>query len=201
MQKTYRYIQPFKFYMILAAIIVLLTSVSIFGETLNHFSDPQTIQYLFVQLNPNQTAPSEKTRSPAPEKNSAVPDPSSKSEVHPVKVDPFVPLIKDSEPSSPQANDVKTECIGHSPLEQYDVSQLKLAGVVHRPSGSSAIVENAAGKGYVITKGSPIGIHCGKVTEILEDKIIIQEKDGGSLRSIELKLQKPQKEENIIKKN
>jgi len=83
-----------------------------------------------------------------------------------------------------------------TPLEKYDLSQLKLTGIIHSPSGDRALVEESSGRGYVVTIGTYIGIHSGKVSEIAFDRIIIEEEGEDSLGKIsilkkELLLQKP----------
>lgn len=62
-----------------------------------------------------------------------------------------------------------------TPLEKLDFSQLKLAGIIRSPSGNKALVEETSGKGYVITKGTYMGIDSGRVVKILEDKVIVYE--------------------------
>ena len=58
------------------------------------------------------------------------------------------------------------------------------------------MVEDATGKGYVLMPGTFIGINSGKVTEILKDRVIVEEKTKDFLGRVqtdmrELKLQKP----------
>ena len=82
-----------------------------------------------------------------------------------------------------------------TPLEKVSLSQLKLAAVMLAPSGDKALVEEASGKGYVITQGTYIGRNSGQVVDILMDRIIIEEmaKDllGKSVvKRIEMMLQK-----------
>ena len=112
------------------------------------------------------------------------------------KLDPFVPLFKD-EPAAPQkVGERQRRRIPQTPLERVDLSQLKLAGVIRAPKGSRALVEEASGKGYIVARGTYMGINSGKVTEILKDRIIVEEEVEDVLGKImpqkrELKLQKP----------
>ncbi len=62
-----------------------------------------------------------------------------------------------------------------TPLERYDVGQLKLTAVLASDVDPSAMVENAAGRGFPVRKGTKIGTNRGEVVEILADKIIILE--------------------------
>ena len=47
--------------------------------------------------------------------------------------------------------------------------------VISTPEGNTALVEDSAGKGYIIKKGTEIGKNEGKVTKILKDKVIVEE--------------------------
>ncbi|MGD2096923.1 MAG: pilus assembly protein PilP [Desulfobacterales bacterium] len=83
-----------------------------------------------------------------------------------------------------------------SPLEALDPSQLRLVGVMLSDKGNKALVEDASGKGYMINEGTHIGLNAGKVSQILKDRLIIEEKieDAyGKIRTQKriLKLYKP----------
>ena len=109
------------------------------------------------------------------------------------KIDPFIPWY---EGERKPASDSERKRIPLSPLERVDLSQLKLVGIVLSASGNKALVEESSGKGYVISKGTYIGLNRGKVSKILRDRVIIMESIsyGGSsatTRRKELKLQKP----------
>ena len=85
------------------------------------------------------------------------------------KPDPFKPFIqltpvRDASRSGPL-----------TPLQKYDISQLKLVAIISNPEGNIALVEDATGKGYFLKKGTWIGKNDGKVTKILKDKVIIEE--------------------------
>ncbi len=93
------------------------------------------------------------------------------------KIDPFAPLFREEKPAA-----VKTVkkgkgkiCIPLTPLQRSDLSQLKLVGIIRSASGNKAMVEEASGKGYVIKKGTYIGINCGTVREILKDRVFVDE--------------------------
>lgn len=62
-----------------------------------------------------------------------------------------------------------------TPLQRYDVSELKLVGVLKAPGGYRALVEDAGGKGFIIGKGTLIGPGDGRVKEIRKDRVIIEE--------------------------
>lgn len=117
-----------------------------------------------------------------------------------VKVDPFMPLFKEEKPEPPkQVDTAKKETkkrVPLTPLEKIDLSQLKLVGIIRSPSGDKALVEEANGKGYIVTKGTYIGINSGRIIGITENGIIVEEEIEDVLGKViinktELKLQKP----------
>jgi type IV pilus assembly protein PilP len=106
------------------------------------------------------------------------------------KRDPFKPFITLG-PKKP------TSTARLTPLQRYDVSELKLVGVLKGPAGYRALVEDASGKGFIISKGTLIGRENGRVKEIHEDRVIIKQtrKDiFGQIkdREISIRLRKPE---------
>jgi len=101
-------------------------------------------------------------------------EPEKKEEVYTYnpagKPDPFKPFIQ-------LAPFKETSRGGRlTPLQKYDISQLKLVAIITIPKGNNvALVEDSAGKGYFLKKGTVIGKNDGKVMSILKDKVIIQE--------------------------
>lgn len=91
------------------------------------------------------------------------------------KLDPFEPLLKEKEVAAvmPRKKTEKRKPL--TPLEKLDLSQLQLVGVIRSLSGNRALVEDATGKGYVVTKGTYIGTRSGKIVEILADRVIVAE--------------------------
>jgi type IV pilus assembly protein PilP len=83
-----------------------------------------------------------------------------------------------------------------TPLQKLNVSQLKVVGIIISPTGNKALVEDPAGKGYVITIGTYVGSNFGRVTMILKDRIIVEEEVEDfftgkmKLQPVELRLQK-----------
>jgi type IV pilus assembly protein PilP len=62
-----------------------------------------------------------------------------------------------------------------SPLEQFELGQLKLVGIVWNTKDPRAMVEDSNGLGYTIKVGTPIGANDGKVKAINLDEVIIEE--------------------------
>lgn len=112
------------------------------------------------------------------------------------KIDPFVPLFKEEPVKTPQSGTKREKREPSTPLEMVDLSQLKLTAVLRSPSGLRAMVEDPAGKGYIIGIGTYIGTHSGKVVKIMKDRIVVEEEIEDALGHIvnqdtELKFQKP----------
>jgi len=116
------------------------------------------------------------------------------------RVDPFQPLFEEKPVIPGDTADAekqkKKRRMPLTPLERVDLSQLKLVGIIQAPSGNKALVEEASGKGYIIKKGTFIGIHAGRVLEIQKDRVVVEEEVENvlgqfTLEQKELKLQKP----------
>ena len=85
------------------------------------------------------------------------------------KADPFKPFIQIFSARNRSRSGPLT------PLQKYEINQLKLVAVISTPEGNTALVEDSAGKGYIVKKGTEIGKNEGKVTRILKDKVIVEE--------------------------
>ena len=125
--------------------------------------------------------PPAKTKSPAVEKKKeepakvaelSVPEKKEEKEFtyNPAgKPDPFKPFIQ----LTPLREFLRGAPL--TPLQKYDLSQLKLVAIISAPEGNIALVEDATGKGYFLKRGVWIGKNDGKVTKILKDKVVIEE--------------------------
>lgn len=114
------------------------------------------------------------------------------------RFDPFEPLFKEQPDvqETPKATGKREKRKPQTPLERVALSQLKVTAIIRSPSGNRALVEDATGKGYVVKKGTYIGLNAGQVVDIDKDRIVIEEEVEnvmGELRieNSELKLQKP----------
>ena len=87
------------------------------------------------------------------------------------KTDPFRSFLINHETGSQ-----KTKKRPKTYLETLDLSQLELTAVIIGPKGNWAMVRDAKGVGYVIRKGTPIGIYGGVVYQIKEGEVIVQER-------------------------
>jgi type IV pilus assembly protein PilP len=111
------------------------------------------------------------------------------------KRDPFKPFITLG-PKKP----ITTARL--TPLQRYEVSELKLVGILKGPAGYRALVEDASGKGFIITKGTLIGRENGRVKEIHDDRVIIKQthKDiFGQSKEREISIQLKKSEEGGVR--
>jgi type IV pilus assembly protein PilP len=84
------------------------------------------------------------------------------------KPDPFKPFLQLTPFREPRSAPL-------TPLQKYEISQLKLVAVLFTPEGNIGLVEDATGKGYFVKKGTLVGKNDGKVTKILNDRVIVEE--------------------------
>jgi type IV pilus assembly protein PilP len=89
------------------------------------------------------------------------------------KRDPFQPFIAAQSAVKPVDEEIPI-----TPLQKYDLSQLKLVAImVGTGAGEGrAMLEDSEGKGYIIKRGVYVGMNYGKVTAVLKDRVIIQER-------------------------
>lgn len=95
------------------------------------------------------------------------------------KPDPFKPLVveKPEVPPPPlQKAPAEPSKEAATPLEKYDLNQIKLVAIVWNIKEPRAMVEDSAGKGYIITQGTNIGKNKGTVTKISSTGVLITEK-------------------------
>jgi Tfp pilus assembly protein PilP len=85
-------------------------------------------------------------------------------------VDPFKPFIQMGTTGTALPGIPKT------PLQEYDLSQLKLTAIVWMGKGRGfAMVEDSAGKGFTLKTGTYIGKRGGRVKAIQMDRVIVEE--------------------------
>ena len=89
--------------------------------------------------------------------------------------DPFETLVKEK-PVVVEPGPVIDPSRPRGPLERFDLSALKLMGIVWGERGRRAVIRAPDGKGYFVTVGMYMGQNGGKVIAIEEDQLIIEEK-------------------------
>ncbi len=87
------------------------------------------------------------------------------------KRDPFKPFIV-IEPRKPRVKRVKVPL---TPLQKYDLSELKLTAIIIGMGEPRAMVEDNFGKGYILKVGDYIGKNGGRVIKIEKDRVVIRE--------------------------
>ena len=88
--------------------------------------------------------------------------------------------------------------VHHEPVFGTKRDSATLANQAHK--GNKALVEESSGKGYIITKGTYIGVNQGTVIEIQKDRIVVEEEVENiqgeiTVKTRELRLPKPPGEE------
>ena len=61
------------------------------------------------------------------------------------------------------------------PLEQFDVSQLSLVGVVWNAKNARALIQDPSGMSYIVAEGAKIGKNSGRVTKIDDNLVVVKE--------------------------
>ena len=116
------------------------------------------------------------------------------------RIDPFSPLFKAEKPvadvEDPVVGAPKKRRIPKTPLEKIGLDQLKLVATIRAPSGNKGLVEDGKGKGYIVKKGTYIGLNSGIVTHVSSDRVRIEQEvedlmGKRVLQNTEMKLQKP----------
>jgi Tfp pilus assembly protein PilP len=62
-----------------------------------------------------------------------------------------------------------------TPLQRFDLGQLKLVAVIYDTQTPRAVVEDEAGLGYIVKVGTPMGTNNGAVRTIEKGRVIVSE--------------------------
>lgn len=111
------------------------------------------------------------------------------------KVDPFKPFIeltppapagvrapgvapvKPAAPAIPAKPRPKRPTPAPTPLQRFDLAQLKLVGVIAQPEGNLALIEDPTGRGYIVSVGTAIGLKSGIVKKITTEGVVVEEEE------------------------
>ena len=93
------------------------------------------------------------------------------------RTDPFEPFITE-EVLEAEIKEAEEELTG---MRKFEPGQLTLVAIIFRGAQSFAMVQDAAGKGYILKKGTLIG-RSGEVVEIVANKVVIQEESYTATR-------------------
>lgn len=83
------------------------------------------------------------------------------------KRDPFRSFILD------RLNEIDSAAKG--PLEQFDLSQLSVNGIVWETNRQRALIMDPSGHGYIIEEGDVIGKNDGRVVAIDDNVVVVRE--------------------------
>lgn len=123
-----------------------------------------------TSLGPGRTRPASPTP-PAEQTRDAVDDYRYHAEG---RRDPLEPLVKEIPPEvlrpRPRAPERPP-----GPLERFDLSALKLVGIVWGDLGRKALIKAPDGKSYFATLNTYMGKYSGRVIAIADDHLVIEE--------------------------
>lgn len=109
------------------------------------------------------------------------------------KKDPFKPFIV----VAPKAAAVPAKVrVGALPIQNYDVNQFRVIGIVAGLKENRAMIVDPAGKGYVVKEGMLIGKNEGRISKITPAgiEVVEQYQETGKTRKRTVRLTLPRKE-------
>ena len=62
-----------------------------------------------------------------------------------------------------------------TPLQRYEIGQLKLVAIIYDTTQPRAVVEDDQGLGYIVRVGTAIGANGGRVRDIERGRVLIEE--------------------------
>jgi type IV pilus assembly protein PilP len=86
------------------------------------------------------------------------------------KRDPFLPPFSTAAPETTTTTDE-----ARTPLQRFDLGQLKLVGVIWATEEPKALIEDGGGLGYIVTRGTLIGSKGGIVKMIEPKRVVVEE--------------------------
>ncbi len=102
------------------------------------------------------------------------------------KTDPFKPFVRLELPTPAKKGPEKKKYTGHlTPLQRVPLDKVRVTGIAGSASKRVAMVEDGAGKGYIVYLGTLIGDNGGRVIQILPDRVVVEEKVGEGTRGKE----------------
>jgi type IV pilus assembly protein PilP len=129
-------------------------------------------------------------KKPAQKKPPETPKPAVQADTKPYsytsagKADPFRPLVVDTSTLKAAAAQPRDRSF-LTPLQKYELKDLKLVAIVVGEGEPTAMLEDPTGYGYVVRKGTLVGPNDGIVERILPNGLVIREKMYNSLGEVE----------------
>lgn len=106
--------------------------------------------------------------------------------------EPFKSLVAEELPAVEDVIVMPTPgAVIETPLQKFDVNELKLKGILLGGLGDYARIEAPDGKSYTINVGTPVGQHGGKVTSITDNTVLVKETihyESGKVEEVETPL-------------
>jgi type IV pilus assembly protein PilP len=107
------------------------------------------------------------------------------------KPDPFLPFITMEILARQKIEKKEKEAVfSIFPLQRAEAERYRVVGIAGDKDHRVAICEDAAKKFYPLLIGTRIGLHNGKVVEIMADRVIVEEIENKKAKRIILKLRK-----------
>jgi len=163
---------------ILTTALILLVGSPVLGQSMAPAMAAKALEASKTAAPPQPVSKAEKIEKPATvaqPTGAAVAAPESKAEpgegprLAPGRRDPFRPITLNVRAVSTRRRE------NLSPLERFEIGQLKLVGVVWNVKEPTALVEDSSGLGYMVKVGTPIGSNDGRIREVRRDSLIVDE--------------------------
>jgi type IV pilus assembly protein PilP len=105
-----------------------------------------------------------------------------------MNLDPFRPFVEIE--VATKKKEEKKDLSSIFPLQRAETEKFRVVGIAGDQMRRVAIVEDVAKKFYPLFTGTHIGLHNGKVIEIMADRVIVEEQESKKAKRIILKLHK-----------
>jgi len=84
-----------------------------------------------------------------------------------------------------------------TPLERFDLSQLQVTAIIWSSERPRALIRDPAGKGYIVSAGTPIGKNKGRIVSIEDNLVLVKEtyvdfRDRATTKEVEMRLYESQ---------
>jgi type IV pilus assembly protein PilP len=163
---------------ILTAALILLAGSSVLAQSIAPATASKALEVPKTAAPRQPVSKAEKTEKPAAaaqptDAASAASETKAESpdgpRLAPGRRDPFRPITLNVRAVSTRRRE------NLSPLERFEIGQLKLVGVVWNVKEPTALVEDNSGLGYMVKVGTPIGSNDGRIKEVRRDSLIVEE--------------------------
>jgi len=95
--------------------------------------------------------------------------------VEPAVAAPYDPIGRRDPFRPPRAGSQTPLGEPRTPLQRYELGQLRLVAIIYETRDPRAVVEDDQGLGYIVRVGTPIGPNGGEVRTIERGRVIVEE--------------------------